>query len=185
MTRKFYHIDRNGRKWSVLLKIQQASTVFAKIDMTQHKITCFSSCLRFLWNNSRSCCIFLSKLWKVSQIQNPDPPCKESWAKTQPLGSENVRILGGPSGGGMVRLGFDWYIIQRKAVSVFFLLKSQFDSLGNDLQTISLCFYKISAVMAFRVLTHQAAYIRDKTRARVGAETEKRPIQTLKFLVRQ
>ena len=34
MTRKFY---QNGRNWSVLLKIQQTSTVFAKLDMTQHK----------------------------------------------------------------------------------------------------------------------------------------------------
>ena len=47
MTRKFCQNDRNGRKWPVLLKIQQTYIVFAKIDMTQHKNTSFSSCLRF------------------------------------------------------------------------------------------------------------------------------------------
>ena len=74
MTRKFSQNDRNSRKWSVLLNIQQTSTVFAKIDMTQHK--------------------------KISLIQNPDPRAKKVGRKSDPPGSENLRIPGGRLGRG-------------------------------------------------------------------------------------
>ena len=33
MPSKFFQNDRNGRKWSMLLKVQRTSTVFAKIGM--------------------------------------------------------------------------------------------------------------------------------------------------------
>ena len=52
--------------------------------MKQHKNTCFSSCLMFLRNKSRSSCIFLPKLWKISLIQNPSSPGKDNWAETLP-----------------------------------------------------------------------------------------------------
>ena len=39
-------------------------------------------------------------LQKISLIQNADPPGKDSWAKTRPSGSDNVRILGSPEGDG-------------------------------------------------------------------------------------
>ena len=44
----------------------------------------------------------LHLLQKISLIENPDPPSKESWAKTRPSGSENVRI---PKE--LVKLGID------------------------------------------------------------------------------
>ena len=64
------------------------STVFAKIDMKQHENTCFSSCLRFLWNKSRSSCIFLFR--SVENFSNSKP-----W----PPASENMRIPRGASEG--------------------------------------------------------------------------------------
>ena len=45
-----------------LIKIQYTSNAFAKIDMKQHKNTCFSSYLWFVWMKLRSFCIFLSEL---------------------------------------------------------------------------------------------------------------------------
>ena len=45
MTGKFYQNDRNGRKWSVrVIKDTVDIYWFCKIDMKQHKNTCFSSC---------------------------------------------------------------------------------------------------------------------------------------------
>ena len=90
----------------MLLKIQQESTAFAKIGMKQHKNIYFSSCLQFLLNKLRSSCIFLSELWKICLIQNPDTPSKESLAKTRTSGNENMQIPG-VAWGGMVRLGID------------------------------------------------------------------------------
>ena len=42
MARKFYQNDRNGRKWSALLNIQQTATDFAKIDMTAQEHLLFT-----------------------------------------------------------------------------------------------------------------------------------------------
>ena len=69
--------------------------------MKQHKSTGVQAASGFFETNRElSSCIFLSKLYKISLIQNSDPPDKESWAKTRPPpGSENVRIPGGRWGG--------------------------------------------------------------------------------------
>ena len=65
----------------------------------------------FLLNKSRSSCFFLSKL-KICLIRNPDPQAKKVGRKPDRPVSENVRIPGGRrGGGGMVRLGIDWYIL--------------------------------------------------------------------------
>ena len=92
----------------MLLKIQYTSTVFAQIDVKQDQNTCFSSCLRFLWNKSRSSCFIFQTVENVSHSK-PPPPGKKSWAKIRPPGSGKVRIPGGRPGR-MVRLGIDWYI---------------------------------------------------------------------------
>ena len=80
----------------MLLKIKETSTVFAKVDMKQHKNTCFSSCLSL--NQIKK---FLHMFFRtVEHFSNsiPRPPGKENLAKTQPLGSENVQIPGGRPG---------------------------------------------------------------------------------------
>ena len=87
------------QKWSMLLKIQYKSTVFAKIDIKQHQNSCFSSCPQLLWNKSRSS---FQTVENVSHSK-PPPPGKESWAKTQPPRQWECANPRGSS-----RLGTDW-----------------------------------------------------------------------------
>ena len=62
---------------------------------------------RFLLNKSRSSCIFLSKLNKISLIQIPTPRAEEVGRKPDPPGSENVRVPGGRMGDGQA---WNWSI---------------------------------------------------------------------------
>ena len=65
-------------------------TVFAKVDIKQHRNTCFSSCPQFLWTNREVPPLAFENCRKFLwfKIQTPPPP----------PGSENVRILGGRPG---------------------------------------------------------------------------------------
>ena len=107
MTRTFCQNDRNGRKWPVLLKIQQTYIVFAKIDMTQHKNTSFPSCPRF-FETIREVPAFSFKTVENFSNQTPDPRAKKVGRKSDPSGRESVRIPDGPRG--IVKLEIYQYI---------------------------------------------------------------------------
>ena len=116
--------DRNGRKWSMLLKIQWTSINFTKIDMKQHKNACSSSCLQFLWNKSRNSCInCLSKRQEFSWIQNPDPRTKKVGRKPDPPGQwERANPRGWPGGDGQA---WNWLIryARLKKYTIFWLTR--------------------------------------------------------------
>ena len=101
--------------------------------MKQHKNARFQAAFGFL-KQIEKFRNFPSKLWKISLNRNPDPPGKESWAKTRPSGSENVRIPGGHRG--MARLGIDWYITGRTYWQIW--CSWAFQSMWSHRQTLHL-----------------------------------------------
>ena len=90
-----------------VIKGAKISTVFTKIDMKQHKNTCFSSCLWFLWNKSRNSRNYLSKLQKISLIRNPDPRAKKVGRNPDIPGSERCESPGVAREDGQA---WDWLI---------------------------------------------------------------------------
>ena len=87
--------------------------------MKPHKNTStFQAASSFFETNRKIPAFFFQNCRKFLKFKTPTPPPpgKESWAKTRPPGSENVRILGGCPGVGWSGLELTDTLIQvRKA----------------------------------------------------------------------
>ena len=82
----------------MLLKIQQTSTAFAKIDMKQHKRPAFQAASSFFETNREIPACFFQNCRKFLEFKTSTPG-QRKLSKNRTPGSKNVRISGGRQGG--------------------------------------------------------------------------------------
>ena len=107
MTWKFYQNDRNGPKWSVLLKIQ-------KSIWNSTGTPAFRAASGLFETNRDVLAFSFQKLKKILWFKKSTPWATEVGWKPDPRGSEIVRISGGRPGDGQPWYGLIHYLKMKK-----------------------------------------------------------------------